>query len=205
MSAWKKRLVWLVLPVTLIFFDQVTKSLIRENLARGEEVEVLEGFFRLNHVQNKGAAFGLFSGMEDGYRELFLTSLGAVALCLVIFYSLRLRPNDALAQTGLHLIFGGAVGNLIDRFTVGWVTDFLELYWGDFHWPAFNIADSVIVLGVAILLIDTFRPRHKGKIAEAQGERDDIAPTETEMVAEAGSKLVESGRSESGEAESDVP
>jgi len=74
---------------------------------------------------------------------------------------LRLPPHEWLSQLGLHMIFAGAIGNLVDRFTIGWVTDFLEFYWQQFRWPAFNVADSCIVLGVCLLLIDTFRPHRK--------------------------------------------
>jgi len=165
-SPWRKRLLWIVVPVLLVAADQWTKALVRHNLERYDRIEVVEGFFRINHVQNKGAAFGLFSDMKDGDRELLLSTLGGIALLLVIVYSLRLPPGAWVSQLGLHMIFAGAVGNLIDRFTIGWVTDFLEVYWREWRWPAFNMADSVIVLGVCLLLADTFRPRRHEPEAE---------------------------------------
>ncbi|HUX07121.1 MAG TPA: signal peptidase II [Acidobacteriota bacterium] len=161
MSPWRKRLIWLLVPVLLVVVDQWTKALVRETIDQYDRIEVIEGFFRINHVQNKGAAFGLFSDLADGERELLLSTLGGIALMLVVFYSLRLPPHEWLSQLGLHMIFAGAIGNLVDRFTIGWVTDFLEFYWQQFRWPAFNVADSCIVLGVCLLLIDTFRPHRK--------------------------------------------
>lgn len=161
MSPWRKRLIWLLVPVLLIVVDQWTKALVRETIDQYDRIEVIEGFFRINHVQNKGAAFGLFSDLADGERELLLSTLGGIALMLVVFYSLRLPPHEWLSQLGLHMIFAGAIGNLVDRFTIGWVTDFLEFYWQQFRWPAFNVADSCIVLGVCLLLLDTFRPHRK--------------------------------------------
>jgi signal peptidase II len=161
MSVWRKRLLWLLVPVLIMAADQLTKTLVREHVGQYDQIEVIDGFFRINFVQNKGAAFGLFSDMEDFGRELLLGVLGGVALILVVIYSLRLPPNEWVAQLGLHMIFAGAIGNRIDRFIVGRVTDFLEFYWGDFRFPAFNVADSAIVMGVCLLLIDTFRPRRK--------------------------------------------
>ena len=159
MNTWRRRLVWLLLPAALIALDQASKTIVRAWIGVHAKIEVLEGFFRLNHVQNEGAAFGLFADLPGGYREAVLTSLAAVALILVVVYSLRLDPGEWVSQAGLHMIFAGAIGNLIDRFSIGSVTDFLEFYWHTFRWPAFNIADSAIVLGVAALLVDTFRPR----------------------------------------------
>ncbi len=122
----------------------------------------------------------------------------------MIIYSLRLNPGEWLAQLGLHLIFAGAIGNLIDRFSIGWVTDFLEFYWQDFYWPAFNIADSVIVLGVLLLLVDTFRPRRKRKdetqavegpeLEFIKGERSTVGITEE--TEEVNSKMTEKAGSD---------
>ncbi len=173
MSPWRKRLIWLVVPVLLIVADQWTKTLVRDNIDQYDRVEVIEGFFRINHVQNKGAAFGLFADVEDGNRELLLSTLGGIALMLVIFYSLRLSPNEWLSQLGLHMILAGAIGNHIDRLNIGWVTDFLEFYWDQFRFPAFNVADSCIVLGVCLLLLDTFRPHRKPEAEQSEeGERE---------------------------------
>lgn len=171
----RKRLLWLIIPLLIIAADQGTKHLVRENIGRYDRIEIIDGVFMLNHVENKGAAFGIFANLPDGYRELVLSTLGGVALILVVLYSTRLSPNEWISQLGLHMIFAGAVGNMMDRFIYGSVTDFLLFELGDFSWPSFNIADSVIVLGVMLLLLDTFRPRKETEITEAaETEQDAI-------------------------------
>jgi signal peptidase II len=169
MTTWRKRLLWLLVPLALISLDQVSKLIVREQVGQYDKIEIIDGLFRINHVQNRGAAFGIFSDVEDGWRELLILSLNGVALLLVIVYSLRLSPGEWISQLGLHMIFAGAIGNLIDRFTIGWVTDFLEFYWGGWRWPAFNVADSAIVLGVCLLLLDTFRPHRKKEVPSVEG------------------------------------
>ena len=176
---WRYRALWIILVVFLIGADQITKSLIVNNLYEGQNITVIKGFFFLTHIQNQGAAFGMFSDLPDGWRELFLTSLGAVALTLVIYYSLRLRPWDWLGQVALHMIFAGAVGNLIDRFVQGSVTDFILFRFGGWSFPAFNIADSAIVTGVGLLLLDVLIPQKKEekiKPEEAGGAQPEAVP-----------------------------
>ena len=186
MNSWRRRLVWLLLPAALIALDQLSKAIVRAQIGVHEKIEVLEGFFRLNHVRNEGAAFGLFADLPGGYREAVLTSLAAVALVLVVVYSLRLGPGEWVSQAGLHMIFAGAIGNLIDRFASGSVTDFFEFYWQTFRWPAFNIADSAIVLGVAALLVDTFWPRPRPEAVEVASEEVSGGATGDEHYALAG-------------------
>ena len=177
MSDWRKRLLWLLVPVVLIAADQWTKSLVRDNIERYDRIEVIDGFFRINHVQNKGAAFGLFADMEDNERTLLLYSLRGLAMLLVVIYSLRIKPGEWVSQLGLHMILAGALGNMIDSITIGWVTDFLEFYLGDWRWPAFNLADSCIVGGVGLLLIDTlFAGGRKSEEREASGGDESAVP-----------------------------
>lgn len=136
----------------IILADQVTKKLITLNLALYDAIEVIPGFFNINHVLNPGGAFGFFSNASPGVRKfifLFLSSL--VALFVAWFYS-RVAKTHAFLSVGLALIFGGAIGNLIDRFRFGKVVDFLDFYLGSAHWPAFNVADSAISIGMAILI-----------------------------------------------------
>jgi signal peptidase II len=161
MNDWSRRLIWFLIALAILGADQATKALVRAYIGPFDRIEVVDGFFMLNHVENRGAAFGIFANLPDGWRELLLSALGALALTLVVVYSLRLSPGEWIAQLGLHMIFAGAIGNLLDRFIFGSVTDFLLFEWADFSWPSFNLADSAIVLGVALLLIDTFRPRGK--------------------------------------------
>jgi signal peptidase II len=173
---WRNRLIWLLLAVSIIAADQFTKLIVRGVIDEGDRIAVIDRFFYFTQVQNQGAAFGIFSDMPDGWRELLLTSLGGVALVLVVTYSIKLRSNDVLAQLALHLIFAGAIGNLTDRFAHGSVTDFLLFRFGGWSFPSFNIADSAIVIGVGLLLIDTFRFRKKGKVAEVEADPAADAP-----------------------------
>lgn len=136
----------------VVLADQATKYLITKHLTLYDHIPVIEGFFNINHVLNPGGAFGFFATQSDGVRKfvfLFLSSL--VAMFVLWLYRKTARTHVCLSY-GLALIFGGAVGNLIDRFRIGKVVDFLDFYIGTTHWPAFNIADSAISIGMAILI-----------------------------------------------------
>jgi len=136
----------------VVLADQITKHLITVYLTLYDQIPVIEGFFNINHVLNPGGAFGFFATQSDGVRKfvfLFLSSI--VALFILWLYRKTARTHVFLSY-GLALIFGGAVGNLIDRFRFGKVVDFLDFYIGTAHWPAFNIADSAISIGMAILI-----------------------------------------------------
>jgi signal peptidase II len=123
-----------------------------EHLLRDCSVPVIDGLFNLTYIRNTGAAFGIFAGSAASFRLPFLILFSVVAVGFVLSM-LRRLPND---QTGLisalSFIIGGAVGNLIDRILYGEVIDFLDFYWGSYHWPAFNLADSFITVGVLIIL-----------------------------------------------------
>lgn len=136
----------------VLIADQVTKVIIKNKFVLHEQWVVIENFFNLTYVLNPGGAFGLFASGSPGLRKfifLFLSSL--VALFVVWFYH-RCAKDYVFLSYGLALIFGGAVGNLIDRFRYGVVIDFLDFYLGDAHWPAFNIADSAITIGMGIMI-----------------------------------------------------
>lgn len=136
----------------VVLADQATKLWISLNLMLHDHIPVIPGFFNINHVLNPGGAFGFFAGQPLLVRKfvfLFLSSI--VALFIVWFYR-RIAVQMKFLSYGLALIFGGAVGNLIDRFRFGKVVDFLDFYIGTAHWPAFNLADSAITIGMAILV-----------------------------------------------------
>jgi signal peptidase II len=156
-----RRAIFVLLAVFVVVADVITKAIILANFRIYEALPVIPGFFQIVHVRNTGAAFGLGANSSSPLVPLLL-SVGALAVfLLVVVYSLRSAADDMLLQTGLHLILGGAVGNLIDRFRLGSVVDFLDFYvtWGgrEYHWPAFNVADSAIVVGIGILFIDMWR------------------------------------------------
>ena len=130
--------------------DQASKWLITQSIVLHESVAVIPGFFRLTHVVNRGAAFGLLSESEWNVAILILFSLAALAVVSTLLW----RNSHRVSSTGfgLALILGGAVGNLWDRLLDGHVVDFLDFHLGGYHWPAFNVADSAIVLGALLLV-----------------------------------------------------
>ena len=122
-------------------------------------IAVLNNYFNITYLRNKGAAFGILA--NSAYRLPFFLMVSAVAVCVIIMVIKKLREDQILAACSLSLIFSGALGNLIDRVRLGEVIDFLDAHWFDHHWPAFNIADSAICVGVFLLAIDMFREERR--------------------------------------------
>jgi signal peptidase II len=135
--------------------DLLTKRLIEAHLHFGDKREVIEGFFYLTHVRNPGAAFGLFATAPATVRLLLFIGISIVAIGIVFSFFRKLAPGDRLSALALGLILGGALGNLIDRIRYGEVVDFLQFrVWKGYAWPDFNVADSSIVIGVGILVLE---------------------------------------------------
>lgn len=144
----------LLLAFGVFALDRLTKWVVAEKIALHENVNVIPGFFRLTHVQNRGAAFGLFSDSPSEYKVAVLVLFSLVAL--VVVSTLLWKNSHRLTTTGvgLALILGGALGNLWDRIVTGHVVDFLLFYVGSYQWPAFNVADTAIVVGAALLVAE---------------------------------------------------
>ncbi len=141
------------LAAVILVLDQVTKVMALARLAPGIPVPVVDGIFSLTLVMNPGLAFGMLSGTPDGWRWI-AGVLSLVALAILSVIAARLLPTGGpWTALSLGLIFGGAAGNLIDRVRFGAVVDFLDVYWRQYHWPAFNVADSAITVGVALLAV----------------------------------------------------
>ncbi|MGH7348632.1 MAG: signal peptidase II [Candidatus Rokuibacteriota bacterium] len=139
--------------LVVLILDAVTKHLALQHLPPGRPVSVIDGFFSLTLVMNPGLAFGMLAGTPAEWRWL-VASLSIAALAVLAVVGLRMLPaGGRLTPLALGLIFGGAVGNLIDRGRFGAVVDFLDFYWRGYHWPAFNVADSAISVGVALLAL----------------------------------------------------
>ena len=134
--------------------DQVTKYIVRQQLPLHETVNVIPGLLDFTHVQNTGAAFGLLNAAEFPYKPAVMMAIGAIALVAIAAYGAQLGLHERLARFGLSLILGGALGNLIDRATVGYVVDFVDVYWGAAHFWAFNVADAAITVGAILVLLD---------------------------------------------------
>jgi signal peptidase II len=153
----------LITIVVIVILDQVTKALVRAYLPYGESRTVIPGFLDLAHVQNTGAAFGMLNNVDFAYKPLVMVAIAFIALLAIAAYGTQLGFNDKLARTGLALILGGAFGNLIDRAFAGHVVDFVDVYWGAYHFWAFNVADAAITVGAIFVILDTFglgRSRH---------------------------------------------
>jgi signal peptidase II len=136
-----------------VWLDQTTKSTIMQTMRLHESIPVIPNFFSLTYIRNPGAAFGILASSSTGFRLLFfaLTSLFALVLLGTIF--LRLRQDDSMGQMSIAAVLGGAVGNLLDRVRLGEVIDFLDVYVNGYHWPAFNVADAAISVGVFFLIL----------------------------------------------------
>jgi signal peptidase II len=150
------RRVMATIGVVILVLDQLTKLLVRTQIALNDSIEIVPGFLNLVHVRNTGAAFGFLNSVDLGYKQFLMTGIALVALCAIGLYASRVGSREPLARAGMALILGGAVGNLIDRASVGYVVDFVDAYWGNYHFWAFNVADSAITVGAFLLILDMF-------------------------------------------------
>jgi len=153
-----------IISAVIIALDQATKLYVDANFRLHESMPVIRGFFNLTYVRNKGAAFGILA--DNAVRIPFFITVSIVAMLGILWYINRIRNDQKLAVFSLSLVFSGAFGNLIDRVRLGEVIDFLDVFWQRYHWPAFNVADSAITVGVTLLLIDMWREDRK-KSSEA--------------------------------------
>jgi len=145
---------WLGLSLLAIVLDQGSKLIIDSSMQLYQSIPVLPSF-NLTYVHNTGAAFSFLSE-AGGWQRWFFAGLALGISIIIAVWLSRLQKHETLLAVSLSLILGGAVGNLIDRLAYGYVIDFLDVYYGTWHWPAFNIADSAITLGVALMLLESF-------------------------------------------------
>lgn len=152
------KLLLVIAPLVLIF-DQLTKLYIDRAFFLGESVAVIDNFFHICYVRNQGAAFGILAGSP--WRVPFFTTVAIVAALGILWYLHTLREDQRLLHVSLALIFAGAIGNLIDRIRLGEVIDFLDVHWYQHHWPAFNVADSAICIGVGLMILDLWQEERR--------------------------------------------
>ena len=152
----KLRLMILVSGAVVVV-DQFTKILVDRTMTLYHSVEILPNFVHLTYVRNTGAAFGFLAGSPSTLRMAFFLLVSGVAIACILFLLKTLPPQKKLLTVSLSLVLGGAIGNLIDRFRLGEVIDFIDIHWDHLHWPAFNVADSAITIGVALLFIRMLR------------------------------------------------
>jgi signal peptidase II len=136
----------------VVLADQISKALILKYLPPHHSIPIIEGFFDVTHIRNPGGAFGLMASMSPTARTVVFMFISSLAVALILYFYSKTPRRYALLATGFALIFGGAIGNLVDRFRFGNVVDFLDFYLGSLHWPAFNIADSAITVGIFIFI-----------------------------------------------------
>jgi len=139
---------------TIVGVDQLTKFLVRSTIPLYSKVTVIRHFLDLTHVQNTGAAFGVLNAADFPYKSALMIGIAALALVAISLYARQLGSHEKLSRYGLALILGGAFGNLIDRAIARSVVDFVDVYWGDAHFWAFNVADAAITIGAILVLFE---------------------------------------------------
>lgn len=159
---------YLLLIGSIVVLDQLTKALVVRQIELHDYVPLVDGLLSLSHVRNHGAAFGLLADWNLPYQSVLLSVLSLAALGAIAFYFARLPAAARLPRAALALVLGGAVGNVIDRLRLGYVVDFVHVYWREHQWPDFNVADSAITVGVALLVIDI--------LGSPEGEPQGAAP-----------------------------
>ena len=144
----------LTVAVVVVILDQITKALVRNALPVHDSIEVIPGFLSLTRVHNTGAAFGVLNTVDFPFKTLALSIVACVALAGVGWYASTVPATERLGRLGIACVLGGAVGNLIDRAATGYVLDYVDAYWGAWHFWAFNVADAAITFGVIFMILD---------------------------------------------------
>jgi len=147
-----------LLTLSVFLLDHLTKWIVRSNMGLHDAFDVIPGCIRISYVQNTGIAFGFFADIQSPWKPYILALMAIVAIVVIALYSARMPSDRLLLQIALAATMGGILGNFADRIMNGFVVDFVEFHLRDqFHWPTFNLADSAITVGIALLLIDTIK------------------------------------------------
>jgi len=136
----------------IVLLDQISKAIVVSRLALYASVKVIPGFFDITFVLNPGGAFGFLAGQHSGLRHIFFLGVSSLAICFILVLYRKVSPTHRMLSLAFAFILGGAAGNLIDRIRFGRVVDFLDFHYGSYHWPAFNVADSAITVGMIIFV-----------------------------------------------------
>jgi signal peptidase II len=152
-SVWRTRSHYLLISITVFLLDQLSKRIVSEGMVLHQSFEVVPNLLNITYINNRGAVFGLGSNFTTPYLSWMLSLLSIVSLIVILVYFLRVNVSHPRLHTGLALVLGGAMGNLFDRLTAGYVVDFLDAHWFGHHWPTFNVADFSICVGVGLLLL----------------------------------------------------
>lgn len=146
------------IAVGVVVLDQITKWFVHQYMYLHQSIPLIDGVLSLTYVRNSGAAFGLFADLPWAIRVPLLVAVSVGALVVLVFILRSLQSHERALRVALAGVVGGAIGNLIDRVRFGEVVDFVDVYWRDYHWPAFNVADSCITVGIAVLLFHSLWP-----------------------------------------------
>ncbi len=155
--------IYIAIVASVLVADQITKFWITSHFSLYDAQVVIPGFFNLVYVTNKGAAFSMFASVESPVRHYFFVSINIIAFLGLTVAAFKMRRSHLLYTISFALIAAGALGNVIDRIRFGAVIDFLDFYFGSYHWPAFNVADSSICVGVVVLFIINYLDAKKDK------------------------------------------
>jgi signal peptidase II len=150
---WKMRSQYLLVSIGVFLTDQITKKIVSRGMEQHQSIDVIPDFLNITYIHNRGAVFGLGSNVTSPYLSWGLSILSILSLAIILTYFLRLNAKNPRLYTGLALVLGGAMGNLFDRLVNGFVVDFIDMHWFDYHWPFFNVADLSICVGVGLLLL----------------------------------------------------
>jgi len=158
-----KRKYWILLIFCfgILLLDQWTKYIIVQKLLLYQRVEVIQGLFNIIHVRNTGGAFGIFGGKRGGMGSILFVVVSLIAIGAIVFLFVKTRENEKTLALSFSLILSGALGNLIDRLHYGEVVDFLDFHVAAYHWPAFNVADSAICVGIGLMALEVLRRDRK--------------------------------------------
>ena len=149
------------IAAAVLLLDQFSKWYVRQSVDLYQSIPVIDSLFHITHVRNKGGAFSLFAGVHESLRVPFFLGVSSIAIGVLVYMVRRIDPRQILLLCGLGGILGGALGNLVDRAFAGEVTDFLDVHWRGYYWPAFNVADSFISIGMVILVVHSLLTRNE--------------------------------------------
>jgi len=158
-----KQKFWIILIFCfgVLLLDQWTKYIIVQKLSLYRKVEVVHGFFNIVHVRNTGGAFGIFGGSRGGIGSILFVVVSLIAIVAIVFLFIKTRQNERTLALSFCLVLSGALGNLIDRLHYGEVVDFLDFHISAYHWPAFNVADSAICIGIGLMALEVLKRDRK--------------------------------------------
>lgn len=147
----RRRIAYVLVALAVLAADQYTKRLVSERMAIHQSVPVVDGFFHLTYVRNRGAAFGILSERDSRFKDVLFYATSALAFLVLAYNAITAPVAKARLQIGLYLVLGGAIGNLVDRLRFGSVVDFLDVHYRNWVWPTFNLADSCICIGIGLM------------------------------------------------------